>query len=29
MHTVMATGFAEAKRRDPELQAEWVVLQQL
>jgi hypothetical protein len=26
MHTVMATGFAEAKRRDPELQAEWVVL---
>jgi hypothetical protein len=26
MHTVIETGFAEAKRRDPALQAEWVVL---
>ena len=26
MQTVIETGFAEAKRRDPELQAEWVVL---
>ena len=26
MQTVIETGFAEGKRRDPELQAEWVVL---
>ncbi len=26
MHTVIETGFAEAKRRDPEQRAEWVVL---
>jgi hypothetical protein len=26
MHTVIATSFAEAKRRDPEQRAEWVVL---
>jgi hypothetical protein len=26
MHTVIETGCAEAKRRDPEPQAEWVVL---